>query len=86
LEIVDHRLHVAVADDVHPALGVANRRGAELDRLDHALRLADFDDVPDQVDVLEQDEEARDDVVDQRLCAEADDQPARPPRPGRASG
>src|SRR6185503_16567191 len=72
--IVDHRLHVAVANDVHAAIGVANLGDAKFNRFDDAPGAGGFDEITHEIDVLEQDEEAGHNVVDQRLCAEADDQ------------
>src|SRR5262249_19843912 len=52
---------------------IAQANGADRDRLDDAgMALADIDDVADRERILDQDEEPGDDVLDERLAAEAD--------------
>src|SRR5260221_354977 len=79
---IDHRGDLAEGGRVHPAGVVAQADGADRDGLDDAgVTLADIDDVADSQRVLDQHEEAGDDVLDQRLAAEADGE-TDDPRPG----
>ena len=60
---------------MHDSGLIAQPDRAHRDRLDHALMIfADIDDVADRDLILEQDEEAGDDVLDQRLAAKPDRQ------------
>ena len=62
----------AVREDVHRAFAVAQHDRAQVDRLDQAADPVDRGDVADAHLVLEDQEEAADDVAHQRLGAEAD--------------
>src|SRR5262245_29245104 len=45
LRVVDHRLRLAVADDVHATLVIANFGGPEIDAFDNTPGPADLDDI-----------------------------------------
>ena len=64
----------AVGEDVHRAFVIAQHDGAEVDCLDQPAGAVDPGDVADADVVVEDQEEAGDEVLDQRLRAEADGQ------------
>src|SRR5207244_2254712 len=73
-EVLDAR-YLAEGHRVHRAGYIAHPDRADRDRLDHALVVfADIDDVADRYLILEQDEEAGDDVLDKGLAAKTDRQ------------
>ena len=69
---VAHAQDLAVADVPDGAVEVAQPRDPQADRLDGAARLAEVDDVADAVLVLEDHEDAGQEVLDQALGAEAE--------------
>src|SRR5712691_1799064 len=77
-QILD-RGHLAERHGVDDPRLVAQPDRADRDRLDRSpVVLADIDDVADRDLVLDQNEEPRDDVLDERLAAEADRQTDNP--------
>ena len=75
LGLVGQRLDLAVREDVHGAFLVAQHDGPEVDGLDEPALSVDDGDVADAHLILEDQEEAGDDVAHERLRAEADGQP-----------
>ena len=74
------RGQLAVRHDAQLARELADLGDAEPDRLDDARVRPDLDHVADRDQVLEEEEEAQDDVLDQALGPEADRQPGHPGR------
>ena len=75
LRLVRERLHLAVGEDVDRAFLVAQHDRAQVDFLDEPALAIDDRDVADAALVLEDQEEAGDDVAHDRLRAETDRQP-----------
>ncbi len=69
---VGHRRHRAERDDVQAAIERAQLDRTDRQLLDHAGQPADLHDVADRDGILEQQEDAGDDVAHQRLRTEAD--------------
>ena len=70
--LVAHDLDLAVGDDVHDAVDVAQHHHPQRHLLDRAALAAGLDHVAQPELVLEEDEEAGDDVLDQALRPEGD--------------
>ena len=78
LAAVGERVDRAVGKDVDRPLRVTQNDGPEVDRLDQPAGAVDRRDVADAHLILENQEEAADDVAHQRLRAEADRQAGNP--------
>ena len=74
LRLVDDRRNLAVVDDVDVAARIDDLGRADADLLHRAAPVVDDDDVPHLELPFEHHEDARDDVRDKALCAEADDE------------
>src|SRR5690606_8820190 len=72
LHHVGDRIHRGEGDEVYGAVERADRDGADGQAFDDAGQAGDLDDVALVHDVLELDEDAGDDVLDEFLGAEAD--------------
>ena len=82
--VIDHAFDLAVGNDVKLAVTVANLREPNADGLDYAVGVADLHVIADQILVLEENEESRNQIGDQALRSQPHGQASR--KAARISG
>src|SRR5262245_48555745 len=78
LRVVDRFCYLPVPENVESSIRVADPSRTELNAFNHTFRGSGLDGVSHQICVLEQNEEAGYNVIDQRLSAESDNKAKNP--------
>ena len=63
-----------IGNEMQRAFHIAQHRNAQGQALDRTADAPDFNPIPDRVLILQQNEEAVEEITDQRLCAEGEGQ------------